>query len=175
MDGLKELIKAIDFAAGKHRDQRRKDVEATPYINHPIDLASLLVEEAGVTDVTVIIAAILHDTLEDTETTLEELETVFGPEVARIVMEVSDDKTLPKGVRKRLQVTHATNNSREAKLVKLADKICNLRDMVEHPPAHWPLERKQEYYDWAKEVIDQMRGTNEGLEALFDIEYQKKP
>ena len=175
VDGLKELIKAIDFAAGKHRDQRRKDVEATPYINHPIDLASLLVEEAGVTDVTVIIAAILHDTLEDTETTLEELETVFGPEVARIVMEVSDDKTLPKGVRKRLQVTHATNNSREAKLVKLADKICNLRDMVEHPPAHWPLERKQEYYDWAKEVIDQMRGTNEGLEALFDIEYQKKP
>ena len=175
MDGLEQLIRALDFAAGKHRDQRRKDVEATPYINHPIELASLLVEEAGVTDVTVIIAAILHDTLEDTEATPEELENLFGPEVARIVMEVTDDKTLPKQVRKRLQVKHAADNSREARLVKLADKICNLRDMAEHPPAHWPLERKQEYYDWAREVIDQMRGTNEVLEKLFDIEYQKKP
>lgn len=172
---LKRFIKAIDFAAGKHRDQRRKDVDATPYINHPIELASLLVHEGDITDPAVIIAAILHDTLEDTQTTTEELENFFGKVVKDIVLEVTDDKTLPKPARKRLQVERAAGKSRNARLVKLADKICNLRDMSEHPPADWPLERKREYYDWAKEVIDQIRGTHEGLEALFDKEYEKKP
>lgn len=175
LDDLAPLIKAIDFAAKKHRDQRRKDVDATPYINHPIELASLLVHEGNIADFTIIIAAILHDTVEDTETTAEELEEEFGKEIRDIVMEVTDDKSLPKQVRKRLQVKHAAGSSRGARLVKLADKICNLRDMVEHPPADWPLERKQEYYDWAKEVIDQVRGTHEGLERLFDEEYMKKP
>jgi guanosine-3',5'-bis(diphosphate) 3'-pyrophosphohydrolase len=174
-NGLDQLIKAMDFAAKKHRDQRRKDVDATPYINHPIELASLLVHEGGITDLTTIIAAILHDTVEDTTTTAEELEKFFGKEIKDIVMEVTDDKSLPKQVRKRLQVKHAGHASHTARLVKLADKICNLRDMVEHPPAEWPLERKREYYDWAKEVIDQVRGTHEGLEQLFDAEYQKKP
>ena len=122
------VLKALEFAAHKHRDQRRKDPAASPYINHPIALANVLVNEGGVTDVEVLAAALLHDTVEDTATTPEELEEQFGARIARIVAEVTDDKALPKAERKRLQVVHAAELSREAKLVKLADKICNLRD-----------------------------------------------
>src|SRR5688500_11112109 len=129
------LLKALAFAAHKHRDQRRKDPDASPYINHPIALADVLVNEGGVSDVEVLCAALLHDTVEDTATTHEELVDAFGPRVARIVAEVTDDKTLSKSERKRLQVEHATRLSPEAKLVKLADKICNLRDVAERPPA----------------------------------------
>src|SRR5690349_3135249 len=129
------LLKALAFAAHKHRDQRRKDADASPYINHPISLADVLVNEAGVSDVEVICAALLHDTVEDTATTHEELVDAFGARVARIVAEVTDDKQLPKAERKRLQVVRAPHISREAKLVKLADKIANLRDVAERPPA----------------------------------------
>src|SRR5713101_8757667 len=125
------LLKALAFAAHKHRDQRRKDAQASPYINHPIALADVLVNEGGVTDVEVLCAALLHDTVEDTATTHEELANAFGSRIARIVAEVTDDKTLPKAERKRLQIEHAPSISREAKLVKLADKLCNLRDVAE--------------------------------------------
>lgn len=119
---MKKLVAAIAFAADKHRNQRRKDEEASPYINHPIALADVLANEAGVEDERVIVAAVLHDTVEDTETTEQELLRLFGKDVADIVMEVTDDKSLPKEERKRLQVEHAATISRRAKLVKLADK-----------------------------------------------------
>jgi guanosine-3',5'-bis(diphosphate) 3'-pyrophosphohydrolase len=165
------LLKALAFAAHKHRDQRRKDPEASPYINHPIALADVLVNEGGVTDVEVLCAALLHDTVEDTATTPEELEAAFGERVARIVAEVTDDKTLAKADRKRLQVEHAGELSQEAKLVKLADKICNLRDVAERAPPSWDLARRREYFDWAKRVVDGLRGTHPRLEAAFDAAY----
>jgi GTP diphosphokinase / guanosine-3',5'-bis(diphosphate) 3'-diphosphatase len=175
MDDIHRLIRAVDFAAAKHSTQRRKDEEASPYINHPIALTQVLKVEAGVADITVLCAALLHDTIEDTETTPEELEREFGPAIARTVAEVTDDKRLPKAERKRAQVDHAAHISREAKLVKLADKICNLRDMIDAPPAGWSLERRREYFDWAKEVVDRLRGVHPGLEALFDQAYAAKP
>jgi guanosine-3',5'-bis(diphosphate) 3'-pyrophosphohydrolase len=175
MDDVARLIKAADFAALKHRMQRRKDAEASPYINHPLALARVLKLEAGVTDVDVLVAAILHDTVEDTETTVEELAREFGPRIASIVAEVTDDDRLPKQERKRLQVERAPHISPPATLVKLADKICNLRDMIDSPPAHWPLERRRGYFEWAKAVIDGLRGTHPGLERLFDEACRAKP
>jgi guanosine-3',5'-bis(diphosphate) 3'-pyrophosphohydrolase len=169
------LLKALAFAAHKHRDQRRKDADASPYINHPIALADALVNEGGVTDVEVLCAALLHDTVEDTDTTHEELVDAFGSRIARIVAEVTDDKRLPKAERKRLQVEHAPHISPEAKLVKLADKLCNLRDVDARPPAGWALERRREYFDWAKRVVDGLRGVHPRLEAAFDAAYAKIP
>ncbi len=169
------LLRALAFAAHKHRDQRRKDAAASPYINHPIALANVLVNEGGVTDAEVLSAALLHDTVEDTATTLEELESEFGPRVTGIVAEVTDDQLLPKAERKRLQVEHAAGLSREAKLVKLADKICNLRDVAERPPAHWDLARRREYFDWARRVVEGVRGAHPDLEAAFDRAYAARP
>ena len=169
------LLKALAFAAHKHRDQRRKDADASPYINHPIALADVLVNEGGITDVEVLCAALLHDTVEDTATTHEELVDEFGSRIARIVAEVTDDKRLPKSERKRLQVEHAPHISHEAKLVKLADKLCNLRDVADRPPAGWDLARRQEYFDWANQVIDGLRGTHARLEAVFDAAYARRP
>ena len=168
------LLKALAFAAHKHRDQRRKDAEASPYINHPIALAQVLAAEGGVTDIEVLAAALLHDTIEDTDTTGEELEREFGGRIAAMVAEVTDDSSLPKADRKRLQVSHAARLSREAKLVKLADKICNLRDVAERPPASWDLARRREYFDWAKRVVDGLRGTHPRLEAAFDAAYSMR-
>jgi len=173
--GLPLVLEALAFAADKHRDQRRKDAAASPYINHPIALANVLVQEGDVADPAVIAAALLHDTLEDTQTTAVELRTAFGEAIARVVAEVTDDKDLPKAERKRLQVEHAATLSREAKLVKLADKICNLRDMADHPPAKWDLVRRREYFDWAKAVIDRLRGVHPRLEAAFDAAFARRP
>lgn len=174
-DVLPVIFHALEFAARKHRDQRRKDVDATPYINHPIQLAGLLAREGGVTDIAILVAAILHDTVEDTETNAAELEREFGPAIAAIVMEVTDNKSLPKAERKRLQVEHAAHISHGARLVKLADKICNVRDMIMAPPADWDLARRREYFDWARAVVDRMRGTNARLEQLFDQELARRP
>jgi GTP diphosphokinase / guanosine-3',5'-bis(diphosphate) 3'-diphosphatase len=165
---MHKFIAAVAFAAQKHRNQRRKDHEASPYINHPIALADVLANEGGVEDERVLIAAVLHDTIEDTDTSEQELIREFGKEIADIVLEVTDDKSLDKDERKRLQVEHAPHISRRAKLVKLADKICNLRDIAATPPADWPLERKREYFEWARAVVDGLRGVHPGLERLFD-------
>jgi guanosine-3',5'-bis(diphosphate) 3'-pyrophosphohydrolase len=169
------LIRAVAFAATKHRDQRRKDADASPYINHPIALAHVLAFEGGVSDTPVLCAAVLHDTVEDTATTFEELTAEFGSKVAGIVREVTDDKTLEKQARKQLQIDHAPHLSYEAKLVKLADKICNLRDILASPPADWPTERKQAYFDWAKAVVAGLRGTNSALESAFDSVERRRP
>ena len=169
------LMDALAFSAAKHRNQRRKDVDASPYINHPIALARVLAVEGGVTDHKTLAAAILHDTLEDTETTFEELKEKFGRSIAETVREVSDDKTLSKADRKRLQIEHAGHLSRRARLVKLADKTCNVRDVASHPPHGWALARRREYFDWARQVVDRMRGTHERLEAAFDEAYAGRP
>jgi len=172
---MNRIICAISFAAEKHRSQRRKDIEASPYINHPIALANILANEAGIEDEKVLVAAILHDTIEDTETTAEELAALFGDEVTAIVLEVSDDKSLPKAERKRLQIEHAPTISRRAKLVKLADKTANLRDITASPPAGWSLQRQREYFDWAKAVVDGLRGIHQTLERLFDEAWKQRP
>jgi len=169
------ILRAVAFAAHKHRDQRRKNKDASPYINHPIQLATVLWEEGRVRNADVIAAALLHDTLEDTETTWQELRGEFGEGIADLVLEVTDTQWIKKELRKRLQVARARHSSEQAKLVKLADKICNLRDMSAHPPAGWPLERKQQYFEWAKEVVDRLRGANTELERKFDEVYALKP
>jgi guanosine-3',5'-bis(diphosphate) 3'-pyrophosphohydrolase len=169
------VVRALSFAAERHRNQRRKDPAGTPYINHPIALMRVLSLEGGIHDPVVLCAALLHDTIEDTETTPEEIEALFGVEIRCIVQEVSDDKRLPKAERKRLQVEHAARASEAARLVKLADKICNLRDVAAEPPLGWDLERRQGYFDWANQVIAQVRGTHAALEALFDEAYGRRP
>jgi len=172
---LVRLIDAIAFAAQKHRSQRRKDEDASPYINHPIALAALLAGVAGIEDIVVLQAAILHDTIEDTDTTYDELAQRFGEQVAGIVLAVSDDKDLEKAQRKERQVEHAALASREVALVKLADKTCNLRDMANAPPAGWPLERRREYFAWAKRVVDRLPPVSAPLQAAFDAAYAARP
>jgi guanosine-3',5'-bis(diphosphate) 3'-pyrophosphohydrolase len=172
---MSAVLKAASFAAEKHRDQRRKDAEASPYINHPIALANVLANEGGVTDPDVLCAALLHDTIEDTKTTTDELRGMFGDTVTGIVLEVTDDKSLPKAERKRLQIEHAAHASPQAKLVKLADKICNLRDLLASPPADWPLARKQEYFDWSAKVVAGVRDVHPGLASAFDQLYARRP
>ena len=169
------LLDALMFAAQRHRNQRRKDAEASPYINHPIALAHLLATTGGIDNVDVLCAAILHDTVEDTETTEAELRERFGDAVAGIVVEVTDDKELPKQRRKELQVEHAPHKSVGATLVKLADKTCNLRDIAAAPPADWTLARRQEYFDWAKRVVDALPHVNARLRQAFEEAYAKRP
>lgn len=168
VSAMHDLMKAIAFAADRHRKQRRKDADASPYINHPIAVANTLANEGRIDDPVLLCAAILHDTIEDTETTAQELTALFGAKVATIVLEETDNKLLPKQERKRLQVEHAPQLSPAGKLVKLADMICNLRDLLASPPAGWSSERKREYFDWAAKVVAGVRGTHYELEAMFD-------
>src|SRR5262245_46333038 len=168
------VIRALEFAAKKHRMQRRKDSDASPYINHPIALMRVLCI-GGILDPAILAAAALHDTIEDTETTRAELEAEFGAKVADLVVEMTDDKSLPKMARKRLQIEHAQRMSEEGALVKLADKICNLRDMAVSPPEGWNLERRIEYFDWAKAVVDGLPRVCPGLIKLFDEAYAGRP
>ena len=172
---LKLILRALAFAADRHRGQLRKGEDNSPYINHPIALANVLANEGGVDDAAVIAAALLHDTIEDTVTTKDELVAAFGSRIADIVGEVTDDKSLDKAERKQLQIEHAPALSPAAKLVKLADKICNLRDLAAQPPIGWDLERKTQYFDWAKRVVDGLRGASPTLEATFDAAYARRP
>lgn len=166
------LLSAIRFAAHKHRNQRRKNADRTPYINHPLDLAHILWFDGGVRDTDVLVAAILHDTVEDTDTTFEEIEAEYGRNVRRIVEEVTDDRSLTSIERKRIQVEKAATISFGAKLVKLADKISNLRDVLADPPEGWPAKRRTAYARWAKAVVDGLRGVNHPMEVIFDSVYQ---
>ena len=143
-------------------------MDASPYINHPIEVATILATRGGITDLLTLTAAVLHDTIEDTETTPEELEEHFGRQVRMLVAEVTDDKRLPKAERKRLQVEHAASSSIEAKVIKFGDKISNVLDVTRSPPADWPLERRREYLDWTERVLAGCRGCNAGLETYYD-------
>lgn len=162
------ILKALRFSAEKHTDQRRKDAKSSPYINHPIQVAETLWTIGEIRDVTLLLASILHDTIEDTETLPDEIKAEFGEDVLALVLEVTDDKSLSKEVRKQLQVETAPHKSRNAKLLKLADKICNLRDIITSPPSDWSLERKQEYLLWSEKVVAGLRGVNEKLENRYD-------
>jgi guanosine-3',5'-bis(diphosphate) 3'-pyrophosphohydrolase len=170
-----QLFDALALAAHKHRTQRRKDVDSSPYINHPIAVARLLSVEGGVTDTRTLIAAVLHDTIEDTQTTHDDLHARFGKAVADIVAEVTDDKRLPKAERKRLQVEKAPTLSKRAALVKLADKTCNLRDVASTPPANWSLKRRREYFDWAKRVVSALPAVSKPLRKAFDDAFAERP
>jgi len=162
------ILKALRFSAEKHNDQRRKDAKSSPYINHPIQVAETLWTIGGVRDITLLIASILHDTIEDTSTLPDEIEAEFGRDVLALIREVTDDKSLPKKVRKQLQVETAPHKTLNAKLLKLADKICNVRDIITSPPLDWSLERRQEYLLWAEKVVAGLRGVNEKLESYYD-------
>ena len=161
------LLNALDFAADKHRYQRRKGADRSPYINHPIEVAAVLAGTGDVDDLAILMAAALHDTIEDTETTAEELTDRFGDLVCGYVKEVTDDKSLEKAERKRRQVEHAPHLSEGAKLIKLADKICNVTDIVMKPPVDWDVERRRAYFDWAEAVVAGLEGVNAPLEARF--------
>lgn len=162
------LLAALQFAAHKHRDQRRKGADQAPYINHPIAVTELLWRVGGIRDEVTLLAALLHDTVEDTDTTPEELEATFGRAVRDVVMEATDDKTLPKAERKRLQIVHAPHKSVAARAVKIADKICNLNDVVSAPPTHWEHTRVQEYVIWCEQVVSGLKGHHPALEKAFD-------
>lgn len=162
------ILKALHFAAEKHCDQRRKGANASPYINHPIAVANLLSDIGGIDDPVVLMAAILHDTIEDTDTRPEELEEHFGAAVRALVQEVSDDKSLPKAERKKKQIEHTLHLSHNARLIKLGDKISNVLDVTHNPGIDWAVDRRLEYLDWAERVIAGCRGTNPALERLFD-------
>ena len=179
---LQRLAAALDFAARCHRGQRRKNEEQDPYINHPISLLHVLAAEAHITDVDVLCAALLHDVIEDCARTPEEraervaeIEQRFGAHVLRIVEEVTDDKTISKAERKRAQVDHAKRLSHAAKLVKLADKTVNLRDVAHSPPVGWPLRRRREYFDWANEVVQAIGPAHGKLRSLFDEALAARP
>ena len=161
------ILKAAHFAAEKHRDQRRKDKHASPYIIHPISVALAITQIGGVDDPEILAAALLHDTLEDTETTPEELEAEFGKKVCEYVLDVSDDKTLPKDERKRRQIEHAKKISKGAALIKLGDKISNVTDVINNPPEDWDINRRKEYLDWAEKVIENCPKVNDRMENKF--------
>jgi guanosine-3',5'-bis(diphosphate) 3'-pyrophosphohydrolase len=161
------ILNATRFAAAKHKQQKRKDGD-TPYINHPIEVAELLSRVARVSDPEVIAAALLHDTIEDTGTQADEICTVFGARVLSLVQECTDDKSLPKAERKRLQVVNAPHKSDEAKLIKIADKMSNIRDVAHTPPTHWEWQRRWEYLEWAQSVFDGLKGVSYELDNAFE-------
>ena len=161
------ILRAMYFASHKHKNQRRKGEDQEPYINHPVEVANMLWHVGGVRDVNTIVAAILHDTVEDTDTTIEEIEKNFGQIVARIVEQITDDKTLPFKERKQLQIDRASTMLYEAKLIKLADKSSNVQSLIYSPPS-WPKITQINYCIQSKQVIDQIRGVNIELENKFD-------
>jgi len=162
------LLRAAHFAARRHRAQKRKGSAAEPYINHPLAVAELIASVGRVTDSLTLAAVVLHDTVEDTDATLAEIEREFGAEIRGIVAELTDDKSLPSEERKRLQVVNAPNASRRAKVVKLADKSINVADIARDPPPSWTVERRRAYVEWAILVVAGCRGTNTALEKHFD-------
>ncbi|KAJ3226533.1 Guanosine-3',5'-bis(diphosphate) 3'-pyrophosphohydrolase MESH1 [Clydaea vesicula] len=174
MSDITILIDTINFAAQKHTNQRRKDKVKTPYINHPIGVMHILSQEARISDLETLQAAVLHDVIEDTDCTPLEIETRFGTNVKDIVMEVTDDKSLSSIERKQLQISTAPKKSRKAKAVKLADKLNNLRDLQNSTPIGWTKERVQEYFAWSRKVVEGCKGTNQILENLLDDIFEKQ-
>jgi (p)ppGpp synthase/HD superfamily hydrolase len=167
MNEYPEILQALDFAARKHKFQRRKGFYRIPYINHPIRVMLILSKEGGIASPIILAAAALHDVLEDTECSEDEISQQFGSEVLRIVKEVTDDMRLPSAERKRLQIIKTPGLSEEGRLIKIADKIANMQDILNYP-IEWTRQRKRNYFAWAKEVVNGCRGINAGLEKAFD-------
>ena len=168
MNTINELLLAARFAAERHAGQLRKGAHAEPYINHPLEVAHLIANVGRISDVDIMIAGLLHDTIEDTQTTADELIERFGDTVCGYVLEVTDGKGLPKSRRKELQIEHAPHMSHGAKTVKLADKISNIRDVIENPAVDWDIVRRREYVEWGVNVVAGLRGANSHLEEYFD-------
>ncbi|CAF3542144.1 unnamed protein product [Adineta steineri] len=164
---MEKFMHALQFAAHKHRFQKRKDSDGTPYINHPIGVAHILSNEAGIKDIDLLIVALLHDTVEDTETTHEELQQEFGTRIADLVAELTDDKNLPKAERKRLQILNAKQLSSDAIIVRLADKIYNLRDLNRDTPVGWSEQRVKEYFEWSVQIARQLAGHNAQMDEIL--------
>ncbi|XP_043068217.1 guanosine-3',5'-bis(diphosphate) 3'-pyrophosphohydrolase MESH1 [Drosophila bipectinata] len=169
-----KFMECLQYAALKHRTQRRKDPQETPYVNHVINVSTILSVEACVTDEAVLMAALLHDVVEDTDATFSDVEQLFGPDVCGLVREVTDDKSLEKQERKRLQIVNGPKTSSRAKLIKLADKLDNLRDLLVNTPKGWTEERREQYFVWAKQVVDNLRGTNANLELKLDEIFRQR-
>jgi (p)ppGpp synthase/HD superfamily hydrolase len=165
---VQEILNAASFAAERHAEQIRKGAAAEPYVNHLLEVAHLVSTALSELDTNVIIAALLHDVIEDAGETKEGVAERFGADVADLVAAVTDDKSLPKPERKRLQVVNASKKSVRAQLIKLADKISNVRAMLDSPPADWSLQRRREYVQWAKQVVDGLTTPNPLLKAKFD-------
>ena len=172
VDPVRRIMAAARFAAEKHAQQRRKGENGEPYFNHLLEVAGLIADSSRDLDVELMMAAFLHDTVEDTGVTLQELEHRFGKDVATLVAEVTDDKSLPKETRKQLQVQHTPGKSSRAQTLKLADKISNLRAIISSPPVGWSLERKQQYFEWARQMVSGIASPNEFLKSEFDKTYQ---
>ena len=164
MNGLVLVSRAADFAAERHRDQRRKGTGQVPYVNHLADVARLLAVATKGADAELVAAGWLHDTVEDTVTSHDELVSAFGDDVASLVREVTDDKSLPKAERKRLQVVKTSAKTPRARMIKLADLTSNLRQL----PDDWEAQRIREYFEWADQVAAGCRGINSELEGIFD-------
>ena len=168
INNMQQLMGVLQFAAEKHKNQHRKDGKI-PYINHPIQVANTLAQ-CGEDDVALLSAALLHDTIEDTQTSEKEISDLFGEEVLNIVKECTDNKKFSRDERKLRQVLESPKKSRKAKALKIADKICNIRDIAICPPSGWSVERRFEYLEWAEQVVNGIKGTNKNLENLFDQE-----
>jgi guanosine-3',5'-bis(diphosphate) 3'-pyrophosphohydrolase len=175
MNDLALILKSLDFAAFRHKGQLRKGEGSTPYINHPIQVANLLANYAGEADPVLISAAILHDVVEDTvnstserDELIDQISEIFGEEILSLTLEVTDDKTLDKFERKKLQIESASHKSDRAKKLKIADKIMNLRDLTDNPPSDWSRGRITDYFDWAEKVVEGLRGVSQILDDLFD-------
>ncbi len=165
---LGKIFQAASYAAKKHIGQTRKGKDEAPYINHPLEVVNLLTNVGNVEDANTLIAALLHDTVEDTDATREEIAGQFGEKVASVVMEVTDDKRLTKAERKQAQIEHAPHLSTEAKQLKICDKISNISDIMKNPPDGWSVKRRLEYVEWGEKVVNGLRGVNEDLEKHFD-------
>lgn len=164
---IAKIIQAASFATIRHRNQKRKNSIKSPYIEHPMQVAEILTQIGLVEDADVIIGALLHDTVEDTGTTIEEIAIRFGVRVASLVAELSDDKSLPKPVRKQLQIDNSKHKSLGAKQIGICDKICNIRDLAYSPPTDWSVERMREYIDWSDKVVEGYKGCNAALEGYY--------
>jgi hypothetical protein len=164
---VQRLTKALAFAADAHRNQRRKGAGQEPYINHLIEVLDL-VASVECDDMDVLVAALLHDVLEDTRTGYDDLAALFGARVARIVQENSDDMTLPKPERGRARLEAMSKKSREARLVKFADIISNLRAIAVSPPAGWSNDRRLGYLSSCRDLVNAGRGSNAAIERIFD-------
>ena len=171
VDPVRRILAAAGFAAKKHAQQKRKGAAGEPYFNHLLEVAELVAASGAQLDVELLMAAFLHDTVEDTGVTTQELEQRFGKDVAALVAEVTDDKSLPKETRKQLQVQNAPKKSERAQTLKLADKISNLRSILASPPAGWSHERKQQYFEWARQVVSGFAKPNPFLKTEFDQTY----
>ncbi len=162
------ILSAAHFAAQKHTRQKRKGEAGEPYVNHLLEVAQLVSGAVPEPDPHMVMAALLHDTIEDVGVTRDDLVQRFGADVADLVEEVTDDKSLPKPERKRLQVENAPHKSERAQAIKLADKISNLRSMLMSPPAGWDAQRIREYVEWSKRVVNGLAAPNPLLRAEFE-------